>query len=354
VAIGKHGKHVGRRGLKVALVAVGALALIGGGTAYAAYRYDASAADRVLPGVTVAGIDVSGMTRSQVVREVTAKASETLDGSLSVTAGGHTWTLTPAALGMTADVEAIVDHAFGVADRMSFVSRVYHRVTEKPVGASFDLAFSYDDAAIESFVTQARDEVAVEPVDARIALVDDELVMRRPQIGQALKMRAAVARIRGALEERATSVAVPVRDVQPEVTASALGDTIVVDLSENSLTLYDGFKTAKEYPVATAAPGYTTPVGMWKVIDKKENPTWYNPALDSWGADLPSVIAPGPNNPLGTRALYLDSPGIRIHGTSNSASIGTYASHGCIRMLIPDSEELYPLVPIGTRVIIKP
>jgi lipoprotein-anchoring transpeptidase ErfK/SrfK len=110
----------------------------------------------------------------------------------------------------------------------------------------------------------------------------------------------------------------------------------------------------KQYRVATAAPGYTTPVGMWRVIDKKENPTWYNPALDSWGADLPPVIAPGPSNPLGTRALYLNSPGIRIHGTSNSASIGTYASHGCIRMLISDSEELYPLVPVGTRVIIMP
>lgn len=354
MAKGKHGKHVGRRGLKVALVAVGALALIGGGTAYAAYRYDASAADRVLPGVTVAGIDVSGMTRSQVVREVQAKASETLDGSLSVTAGGHTWTVTPAALGMTADVDQVVDRAFGVADGMSFVSRVYHRVTEKPVGASFDLTFAYDDAAIQSFVTQARDEVAIEPVDARVALVDGELVMRRPQIGQALKVRAAVERIRGALEERAATVAVPIRDVQPEVTAAALGKTIVVDLSENSLTLYDGFKTEKEYPVATAAAGYSTPVGTWKVIDKKENPTWYNPALDSWGADLPPVIAPGPDNPLGTRALYLNSPGIRIHGTSNSASIGTYASHGCIRMLISDSEELYPLVPIGTRVIIKP
>ena len=354
MAKGKHGRHIGRRGLKVALVAIGVLALIGGGTAYAAYRYDASVADRILPGVTIAGIDVSSMTRSEAAREVAAKASETLDGSLSVTAGGHAWTVTPAALGMTADVDGVVDRAFGVADGMSFVSRVYHRVAEKPVGASFDLSFAYDDAAIEAFVSQARDEVAVAPVDARIALVDDQLIMRRPKTGEALRVRSAVARIRAALEERTTSVTVPVRDVQPEVTAAALGKTIVVDLSENSLTLYDGFKTAKEYPVATAAPGYTTPVGMWKVIDKKENPTWYNPALDSWGADLPAVIAPGPTNPLGTRALYLDSPGIRIHGTSNSASIGTYASHGCIRMLISDSEELYPLIPIGTRVIIKP
>ncbi len=69
---------------------------------------------------------------------------------------------------------------------------------------------------------------------------------------------------------------------------------------------------------------------------------------------MPAYIPPGPGNPLGTRALYLNAPGIRIHGTYNSASIGTYASHGCIRMLIGDSEALFPLVPVGTKVIIKP
>jgi len=66
------------------------------------------------------------------------------------------------------------------------------------------------------------------------------------------------------------------------------------------------------------------------------------------------VIAPGPGNPLGTRAIYLNAPGIRIHGTYSSSSIGTYASHGCIRMYIADSEELFDLVDTGTRVIIKP
>ena len=61
---------------------------------------------------------------------------------------------------------------------------------------------------------------------------------------------------------------------------------------------------------------------------------------------------PVPGNPLGTRALYLNAPGIRIHGTSDVGSIGTNASHGCIRMLMSDVEEMYPLVPIGTRVIV--
>lgn len=354
MARGKHGKHPRGRGWKVALIAVGVIGVMGAGTAFAAYRYDASAAGRILPGVAVAGVDVSDMTRAEAVRVVTARAQETLDGQLSITAGGHTWILTPAALGMTADVETAVDEALAVADSLSFVNRVYHRIADEPVDASIDVAFAYDDAAITSFVEQARDEVAVPAVDARIALVDNELVMRRPKTGLELKTQLAATRIRAALEDRAAEVSIPLREIEPEVTTAALGGTIVVDLSENSLTLYDGFKVTKEYPVATAAPGYTTPVGTWQVIDKKENPTWYNPALDSWGADLPAVIAPGPSNPLGTRALYLNSPGIRIHGTSNSASIGTYASHGCIRMLISDSEELYPLVPIGTRAIIKP
>jgi lipoprotein-anchoring transpeptidase ErfK/SrfK len=353
MAVGKHGRRRSR-GLKAALVVTGVLALVGGGTAYAAYRYETAASVRILPGVRIAGLDVSGMTRSQAVRELTALAARTLDAPLTVEAGGHTWTVTPAAIGMRADVQGAVDRAFALAQDLPFASRVYHRLADRPVRAEIDLAFPIDESAVRAFVEQARAEITVPPVNARIALVEDDLVLRRARTGVTLNLRAAVERIRQALEERASSVELPLRTLEPEVTASELGKTIVVDLSENVLRLYDGLKVVKEYPVATAAPGYVTPVGTWKVIDKRENPTWYNPALDSWGADLPPVIAPGPNNPLGTRALYLNSPGIRIHGTSNEASIGTYASHGCIRMYISDSEELYPLVPIGTRVIIKP
>ena len=353
MARGRHGRNR-NRAWKVLAVGVTVLAVMGAGTAYAAYRYDASAADRLLPGVMIAGVDVSEMTRAEAIREVEAVAQGTLQAELSVRAGDHTWIVTPAALGMTADVEGAVDRGFGFAEDMSFVSRVYHRVAAKPLGESLELTYGYDNAEVQRFVEQAREEVAVPAVDARFALVEDQLVMRRPKTGQDMQARLGATRIQNALEAGAAQVTLPMRDVDPEVSVGALGDTIVIDLSENSLRLYDGFKVERQYAVATAASGYVTPIGTWQVIDKRENPTWYNPALDSWGADLPPVIAPGPNNPLGTRALYLNSPGIRIHGTSNSASIGTYASHGCIRMYISDSEELYPLVPVGTRVIIMP
>jgi lipoprotein-anchoring transpeptidase ErfK/SrfK len=127
-----------------------------------------------------------------------------------------------------------------------------------------------------------------------------------------------------------------------------------VDVSDNTLQLYEGLRVVRDYGVATGTPGYPTPVGTFEIVDKKENPTWYNPDPEGWGAGLPTSIGPGPGNPLGTRAMYLNAPGIRIHGTWDSSSIGTAASHGCIRMHIEDSEDLYPLVSIGARVIVKP
>ena len=154
-------------------------------------------------------------------------------------------------------------------------------------------------------------------------------------------MGPAAKKILRALDRRANNIEVPVRTVAPTRSTASLGQSLVVDLSENRLYLYDALKVVRSYPVATAADGYVTPVGTWEIVDKRENPTWYNPALDTWGADLPAVIPPGPGNPLGTRALYLNAPGIRIHGTYSTDSIGTYASHGCVRMFLEDSEELY-------------
>jgi lipoprotein-anchoring transpeptidase ErfK/SrfK len=95
-------------------------------------------------------------------------------------------------------------------------------------------------------------------------------------------------------------------------------------------------------------------VGNWQIVNKAREPDLVQPGDRHLGCGPAAVIAPGPGNPLGTRALYLNAPGIRIHGTYSSSSIGTYASHGCIRMLISDSEDLYGRVPMGTRVIIKP
>jgi lipoprotein-anchoring transpeptidase ErfK/SrfK len=349
----RHKRRTGR-GWKIALVSLVVLGLLGGGTAYAAYRYDRAAADRILPGVTLAGVDVGGMTRDEAIRVVEEHADLRLTDPLEVQAAGVTWTVTPAALGVSADVGAAVDRALALADEMPFLSRVYHRVMDEPVERDYPLEFANDESAVRAFVQQAYDEVAVPAVDAEFSLVDGELVIRRSEAGRELKVELAAQRILRALERQVDSIEIPVKEVTPAVTTASLGTTIVVDISDNTLQLYEGLKVVKEYRVATGTSSYPTPVGTFEIVNKVENPTWYNPAPDTWGADLPPSIGPGPGNPLGTRAMYLNAPGIRIHGTWSSSSIGTAASHGCIRMHISDSEELYPLVEIGARVIVKP
>jgi L,D-transpeptidase ErfK/SrfK len=97
---------------------------------------------------------------------------------------------------------------------------------------------------------------------------------------------------------------------------------------------------------------FDTPQGHFEIVNKRVNPTWVNPATTTWGKDEPAVIPPGPDNPLGTRAMDLSAPGIRIHGTPDDASIGHWASHGCVRMHIADAEALFDLVDVGTPVII--
>jgi lipoprotein-anchoring transpeptidase ErfK/SrfK len=352
VARAKHRKGLGP--WVVAGVVVASLAVVSAGGAYAAFRYDSASSDRILPGVSIAGVDVSGMRRGEAIRTIREVAEETLFDELTVRAAGNRWIVTPASLGMVADVEGAVDDAFAAADDMSFFSRLYHRLRNVPVERSLDLAFVPDPAGVEQFVQQAFDEVAVPAVAARFALVDDELVLRRSSEGRELAVGPAAKKILRALERRANEIEVPVRTVEPSRSTASLGQSIVIDLSENQLYLYDALKVVKTYPVATAADGYVTPVGTWQIVDKRENPTWYNPAPDTWGAGLPDVIPPGPGNPLGTRALYLNAPGIRIHGTYSADSIGTYASHGCVRMFLEDSEELYELVDVGARVIVKP
>jgi lipoprotein-anchoring transpeptidase ErfK/SrfK len=120
--------------------------------------------------------------------------------------------------------------------------------------------------------------------------------------------------------------------------------SICIDKSKNVLVLYSNGEAVKKYSVATGKKN-CTPVGEFRITDKLVNPTWFKT-----GAILP----PGsPDNALGTRWMGFDKPAYGIHGTIEPKSIGTQASEGCIRMLNEDVEELYSIVPIGTKVTIQ-
>jgi lipoprotein-anchoring transpeptidase ErfK/SrfK len=351
------GRHIRRSPARV-LAVVGAAAfivvLVLGGMAFAAYRYEQGQSDRILPGVTISGVQVGGMTREQAMAAVQQEASQHLGASIRVTAEGRTWSVTSEQLGRHVNVSKAIESAFRIDDSMGTLSRFWHRFRHQPVNT--DIALHYGGSGgVAGFVDRIAKAVARKPVNAGLTTDDAELIVAKPKAGRALDAKAAAARLRAALASQTTVVALSVDRVKPRVTSHNLGVTVVVRVDQNMLYLYDGFKIERTFPVATAKPPWVTPAGDWIVERKAENPTWYNPAPDGWAADSPLVVPGGPNNPMGSRALYITAPGlIRVHGTSpgERSSIGHYESHGCIRMLNEDVEQLYPLVPVGSHVLI--
>jgi lipoprotein-anchoring transpeptidase ErfK/SrfK len=346
--------RMGRLGLnawqRIAVVAGLSVVLLGGGTVAATAKVRGSE-DTILRGITVAGIDVGGMTRAQAIAAVDARTAPVLRRRVMVVSGDRRWPVTPAGLGRDAAVDQAVDRALA-GPRLSFLAEVWHRLSNRPVTLAVPLRYSDDSQRVGGFVRALAPKLAVPATNASIQLVDGEVVVQHAKDGRALDVTASTRALVAALRSNRRTARLVTQPVAPQVADDQLGRTISVDISTNTLALYDGLKVIRSYRVATAMAGFVTPTGSWKVVYKVANPTWHNPDPTGWGKDEPLVIPPGPGNPLGTRAMYLDAPGIRIHGTYASGSIGSYASHGCIRMQIPDAEALYPLVPVGTPVLV--
>jgi len=353
------GRHVHRRRrsavLLVSLAAFVAVGLLTAGAAYAAVRYEHAHADRIMPGVSIEGVDVSGMTRDEAIQAVRAAAHAELSRSLTVTVGHDHWTVSPATLGQRAAVTHAVSRAFRAGQDLGTLDRAWHRLRDESLDVSISLDVSSSGTGVGDFASMIAKRTYVAPVDASIGITpsQDDITMIHSQPGAKLDAAAAKTAIENALAAGRSNITLDTAPVRPKVTDDTLGHTVVVRLNQNRLYLYDGFNIVRSWSVATAKPGFTTPTGIWRIYDKKVDPTWYNPAPNGWGASEPAVIPGGPGNPMGPRAIYITAPGlIRIHGTSDEASIGRYASHGCIRMHNDEVTQLYPLVNVGDHVVI--
>lgn len=111
------------------------------------------------------------------------------------------------------------------------------------------------------------------------------------------------------------------------------------------------------FPIGIGRVGWETPLGETTVVAKAENPSWWVPVSvrrehAEMGDPLPSLVPPGPDNPLGTRVLKLDMPGYLIHGTNQPYGVGMRVSHGCVRLYPENIEFLYSLVEVGEFVTI--
>jgi lipoprotein-anchoring transpeptidase ErfK/SrfK len=135
-------------------------------------------------------------------------------------------------------------------------------------------------------------------------------------------------------------------------TIRTLVGRIVINLSQYRLRLIRNGEVAASYPVAIGQTAFPTPLGKFRIVMMTTDPTWIPP--DSpWAKGL-GPIPPGPGNPLGTRWIGTSADAVGIHGTPAGYTIGSRASHGCIRMHIPDVEKLYEEVTMGMEVDIRP
>jgi lipoprotein-anchoring transpeptidase ErfK/SrfK len=282
-------------------------------------------------GVTIAGsVLVGGLSPGDatlVVREFFARP-------LTLKAGKASLRVTPKELGASAFVGDAVKRA---------------RITAP--GGNVPLKVAAPRGPVERYVRRLAARFDRAPVDPRLILRKSKPFLTKDVPGRRLKQVVAVrALVLGVKTHGRGTVALRFDALAPAKSRASYGDVIVIRRGANRLDLFDGMKLRRTFGVATGQARYPTPLGRFEIVVKWRNPWWYPPASD-WAKDA-KPIPPGPGNPLGTRWMGISSPAVGIHGTPDAASIGYSASHGCIRMLIPQVEWLFEQVEVGTPVFI--
>lgn len=329
------------------------LFVVSGGVAWASVQ-DYGQRTVVPLGVSVAGTDIGGMSDTKARSAIEAEVYEPLLTAVTVETSGQALSFDPTGA-VTVDIDGMLEEAFSVRRDASFLERLSTDLNVEQRQRDIKLRYSVNEEAVRAWVAEAASQIDSPAVDASYTVVNSQLVLTPSVAGVGMDQTATAAAIMSALSAESTgtrvvgAVYVP---VPPTLTEADLGTVIVVSLGQRKVRLYQAGELVKTYPCAVGRAPFYTPKGDWKVVDKRKNPTWGNPGSD-WAKDMPAYIPPGPDNPLGTRAIYLNASGIRFHGTNNIASVGTAASHGCMRMYRKDIEEMYELVPIGTKVYIR-
>jgi lipoprotein-anchoring transpeptidase ErfK/SrfK len=219
-------------------------------------------------------------------------------------------------------------------------------------GTNVPLVVSVHGAQLRAWVRTVAKRFARTSADATLTFRNAKPVLRPERVGRRLDEKLVTARVLKALRSNTRlPVRVRTRTVAPEVDSSTFADVIVINREINRRYLYKETKLFRTFSVATGQAIYPTPRGRWNIVVKWKNPWWYPPVQDDWAKGL-KPVPPGPSNPLGTRWMGLNAPGVGIHGTDEPASIGYSASHGCIRMQVPDAEWLFDHVDVGTTVYI--
>jgi lipoprotein-anchoring transpeptidase ErfK/SrfK len=289
-----------------------------GAFAVSVLAYDDARGDIIPQGVKVGGVDVGGLSPAKARTKLESVYLKGLQRPVMVNWDRATWILGPREAKISANIDAMVKAASSYTDDGNI---------RKPQDAS--LSFS-----AEGF----------QRVKAKTGLSVDASRLHK-QIRAAIVSPSASRRFIAQTSK-----------VKPKVTndklAAANKTVLIVDRGGFKLRLYKNLKLVKTYGIAVGQIGLETPAGLYHIQNKQVNPAWSVPN-SAWAGSLAGTVVPGgiPSNPLKARWLGIFD-GAGIHGTSDDGSIGSAASHGCIRMHIPDVIDLYDRVPVGAPIYI--
>jgi lipoprotein-anchoring transpeptidase ErfK/SrfK len=344
---------MGKKTSIAAIVAALAAVLVLGG----AYAYDSSQKDKIADGVTVGGVEVGGMDEEEATALVRRRLLLPLRHSLVVAFDGRTWKLPGAKLKVRADIDAAVEEAVEDSREGGFPGRLVRYVSGGEVDEQISPQVDYSERAINRFVRHVAGEINREPQNAGVEPSPGSVEVVAGKDGRKVRDNLLERKLKQAVlnANAPHRITARVHPIKPEVTKSEVAaeypSYLTLDRATFTLRLWQHLKLAKEYTVAVGMEGLETPEGLYEIQEKEENPVWHVPD-SAWAGDLAGqTIPPGPADPIKARWMGIYE-GAGIHGTEETESLGTAGSHGCIRMAIPDVEELYDLVEVGTPIYI--
>jgi hypothetical protein len=297
----------------------------------------------IRPGMSAAGVDLSGLDVPSASAKLDAELAPRLGGDLLIGVAGRPWTLKMADAKLKLDSERTAKRA------------LYAKAGVTQVAP----AITHSRLAVRAFVEGIAKHVDKPARDARIKITLRHIFRERSRYGHGIDVDAARKAIDAAIDDPAAPRVLhqKLTKVRAKVNAADLAriynTVITIDREHFKLRLFKGLKFRKSYPVAVGQPAYPTPSGRFSITSKQVNPVWSVPN-SPWAGELQGTVVEGGSaaNPLKARWMGIAN-GVGIHGTGEDYSIGTRASHGCIRMHVPDVIDLFSRVPVGAPVLIK-
>jgi lipoprotein-anchoring transpeptidase ErfK/SrfK len=322
------------------------------------FLVDSSSDDEIVDGVHVGRVDVGGLDVTQARERVRSELAAGVGRPVSVRYRSRRFVLDPGRAQVRLDVDASVEAA---RRKGRDATDAFGRVLG---GARADTTVAprvtSSRAAVQTFVAHVAERVDSNARDADIDIRNGKLTRRHARSGIAVKRPQLVAAILARLTAapRSGDVELPVAVTErPDRTLADLArrypTVIGVDRDAKRLRLYKRLRLVHTYDIAVGMAGLETAAGRYEIKEKQVDPAWHVPT-SAWAGDLAGkTIPPGdPQNPLEARWMgFHDGQG--IHGTADLASLGTAASHGCIRMSVPAVKELYSQVKVGTPLFLQ-